>query len=89
MKKNVICDVCENIGLLDPYINKPVYIKGYCWNRVFDGWAILYVSEPKYGASDLVFDYRGRTYSAYGFLPGLFTLSYDSKHNNAFYKEEW
>lgn len=83
----VICDRCDNVGLLVPYINQPVYVKGYCYNKVFDGIGIVhYYDKTLIDSKNLVFDYRGDTYSAYGFLPSRFTMSTDSRYNNAFYE---
>lgn len=78
----MICDKKENIDFLFPYIDKPVYVKGYCWNKRFDGWAVLY------NDNGLMFDYRGKTYPVLGFLPSKFTMNTSSTYNNAFYKEQ-
>ena len=82
--ENMICNKSENIDLLTHYICKPVYIKGYCWNRVFDGWTVIYRRED----GNLAFDYRGASYSVEGFLPSRFTMSTSSTYNNAFYNEQ-
>ena len=77
----MICNRTENIDALIPYIDKPVYIKGFCWNRSFDGWTVIYND-----GSGLMFDYRGKTYSVCGFLPSRFTMWCDSTYENAIYK---
>lgn len=82
--ENMICNKSEEIDLLINYICKPVYIKGYCWNRVFDGWTVIYRRED----GNLAFDYRGASYSVKGFLPSRFTMSTSSTYNNAFYNEQ-
>ena len=82
----MICHRKDDINVLIPYINKPVYIRGYCWTKHFDGWTVIY--ERKDGAnaySNLAFDYRGRSYPAAGFLP-QFALPTSSTYNNAFIK---
>ena len=85
----MICNRSEDRDLLIPYINKPVYIKGYCWNKSFDGWVVIYEGdESRLIGRNLVFDYRGKQYSVFGFLPSRFTMCTDSSYNNAFYKEE-
>ena len=81
--ENVICNKREEIKQwLIPYIDRPVYIKGYCWGKEFDGWTVIYDD------GRLLFDYRGKTYPVYGFLPSRFTLWTDSTYNNAFYEPE-
>ena len=80
---NMICNRDEDIDRLVPYVNKPIYIKGFCWNRSFDGWVVIYDD-----GNGLMFDYRGKTYSVYGFLPSRFTMSCASNYENAFY-EKW
>ena len=77
----MICNRTENIDALIPYIDKPVYVKGFCWNRSFNGWAVIYND-----GSGLMFDYRGKTYSVCGFLPSRFTMWCDSTYENAIYK---
>ena len=79
--ENMICNRSENLDLLFPYIDKPVYVKGFCWNRSFNGWTVIYNN-----GDGLVFDYRGKTYSVFGFLPSRFTMWHDSKYENAIYK---
>lgn len=79
----IICNRNENIDVLIPYIDKPVYVKGFCWNKSFDGWTVIYN-----GSTGLMFDYRGKTYSVYGFLPSRFTMWCDSTYENAIYKSE-
>ena len=91
--ENMICNRNENIDVLIPYINKPVYIKGFCWNKSFDGWVVLYLDEKEernwLGILNLYFDYKGSTYSVYGFLPSRFDLQVPSSSNrNAIYKDE-
>ena len=89
MIDNIICNKSEDIGLLVPYINMPVYIKGFCWNKKFDGWAIIHYNNKELPSSrNLLFDYRGNTYSAYGFLPSRFTMSTSLTYHNAIYKEQ-
>ncbi len=88
---NMICNRSENMDLLVPYIDKPVYIKGYCWSRTFDGWVVLYIDEylkDERIERSLKFDYKGRTYSVFGFLPSKYTMCTSSSYNNAIYKEE-
>lgn len=85
---NMICNINEDIGLLVPYINKPVYIKGCCWGKKFDGWAIIHYNDKEIkSCKNLLFDYRGNTYSVYGFLPSRFTMWTDPSDGNAIYKE--
>lgn len=88
--KNMICNRSENIDMLIPYINKPVYIKGFCWNKEFDGWVVLYDKGKDFWHDmNLVFDYKGNTYSMFGFLPSSLTLQVPSSSNrNAIYKNE-
>ena len=88
--ENIICNRNENIDLLIPYINKPVYIEGFCWNKAFNGWVIIYDrGKDNWRDMNLVFDYRGKTYSVYGFLPSRFDLQVPSSSNrNAIYKSE-
>ena len=38
----MICNRSEDVEKFIPYLNKPVYIKGYCWNKLFDGWVVIY-----------------------------------------------
>lgn len=90
---NVICNKSEDIDLIIPYINKPVYIKGYCWGRRFNGWAVIYERNKATQSSiidymNLVFDYHGSTYPVYGFLPNRYTMRIDSSYNNAIYYTE-
>ena len=75
MKKIEKCDI-------EKYVTLPVYIKGYCWNRTFDGWTVIYRRED----GKLAFDYRGASYPVDGFLPSRFTMSCSSTYNNAFYE---
>ena len=85
----MICNRSEDRDLLIPYIDKPVYIKGYCWGRKFDGWIVIYeIEESWLIGRNLVFDYRGKQYSVFGFLPSKYTMWTDSTYDNAFYKEE-
>lgn len=77
---NIICNRSENIDTLIPYIDKPVYVKGFCWNKSFDGWTVIYNN-----GSGLMFDYKGKQYSVFGFLPSRFTMWCDSKYENAIY----
>ena len=85
---NMICNRCEEMDLLIPYIDKPVYIKGYYWNRSFDGWVVIYEIEKSWlTGRNLVFDYRGKQYSVYDFL-SRYTMWTNSTYNNAFYKGE-
>lgn len=77
----MICDMQKiEKSQLENYVGKPVYVKGVCWNRSFDGWTVIYRRE----SGDLCFDYRGGNYSVDGFLPNEFTLSFGSKSNNCF-----
>ncbi len=66
---------------IEKYVALPVYIKGHCWNRTFDGWTVIYRHE----SGSLMFDYRGASYPVKGFLPNEFTMSCSSTYNNAFY----
>ena len=85
----MICNRCENMDLLIPYIDKPVYIKGYCWNKKFDGWTVVYdEGKNKFRDINLMFDYRGEQYSVYGFLPSRYTMCTDSVYNNAIYAND-
>lgn len=77
----MICNRSENIDTLIPYIDKPVYVKGFCWNKRFDGWTVIYND-----STGLMFDYKGKAYSVYGFLPSRFTMWCDSTYENAIYK---
>ena len=79
----VICNRVEDIDCLIPYIDKPVYVRGFCWNKSFNGWTVIYDN-----GSGLKFDYRGETNSVYGFLPSRFTMRTASNYENAFYKNE-
>lgn len=65
-----------------PFIDKPIYVKGYCWSRSFDGWTVIY--KDKNGV--LNFDYRGISYSVVGFLPNQYTSRLSSNYNNGFYE---
>lgn len=86
--ENVICNRSEDIDLLTQYIDKPVYVKGICWNRVFDGWAVIYDGGANWLRDvNLVFDHRGKTYPVFGFLPSQFTMNTSSSYNNAIYKD--
>lgn len=77
----MICDMQKiEKSQIENYVGKPVYVKGVCWNRLFDGWSVIYRRE----SGDLWFDYRGANYSVDGFLPNEFTLSFGSKSNNCF-----
>ena len=76
----MICNKRAETDLLVPYIDKPVYVRGYSWSKSFDGWTVLYEDE-----GCLRFDYRGKSYNAAGFLPSRFTLRTDPKIRNAFY----
>lgn len=80
----MICNRCEKTDLLNHYVDKPVYIKGYCWSRRFDGWTVIYRRKD----GDLAFDYRGESYPVKGFLPSRFTMNTCSTYNNAFYNEQ-
>ena len=90
MMENMICNRNDEIEQwLLPYINRPVYVKGYCWNRKFDGWTVIYEGEKSnLVGRNLLFDYRGKTYPVYGFLPSRYTTSTDSSYDNAFYEPE-
>ena len=66
---------------IEKYVGFPVYAKGYCWNRTFDGWTVIY----RYEGGNLMFDYRGASYSVDGFLLSKYELPCSSKYNNAFY----
>lgn len=86
---NMICNRREEVEQsLTQYINRPVYVKGYCWNKEFDGWTVIYDDgrKPWFGERNLLFDYRGKTYPTYGFLPSRHTMTTDSSYNNAFYQ---
>ena len=85
----MICNRSEDRDLLTPYIDRPVYVKGYCWGRKFDGWTVIYdEGKNKFRDRNLMFDYRGKQYSVYGFLPSIYTMRTDSSYNNAFYEPE-
>lgn len=88
--ENMICNRRDEIEQwLIPYINRPVYVKGYCWNRSFGGWTVIYEGEKSNLVGiNLLFDYRGKTYSVYGFLPSRYAISTDLSYNNAFYESE-
>lgn len=87
--ENMICNRSENIDALTPYINKPVYIKGFCWNKEFDGWVVIYDRGKDWLRDvNLVFDYRGESYSVQGFLPNRLTMWSNSTYDNAIYKDE-
>ena len=90
MMENMICNRNDEIEQwLLPYINRPVYVKGYCWNRKFDGWTVIYEGEKSnLVVRNLLFDYRGKTYPVYGFLPSRYTMSTDLSYYNAFYEPE-
>lgn len=88
---DIICNRCEDMNLLIPYINKPVYVKGYCWGKSFDGWVVIYQCEKTKSVinpMNLVFDYHGLTFSVFGFLPSRYTMCTDSLYNNAIYYTE-
>ena len=75
----MICDMQKiEKSQLENYVGKPVYVKGVCWNRSFDGWTVIYRRE----SGDLWFDYRGGNYPVNGFLPNEFTIG--SSKNNCF-----
>lgn len=82
--KSMICNRNEEIDSLIHYIGEPVYIKGYCWGRAFDGWTVIY---RRYDGN-LAFDYRGASYSVNGFLPNGLVTNTSSTYNNAFYNEQ-
>lgn len=87
----MICGRCEDIEALVPYINKPVYVRGYCWSKRFDGWVVIYETSCEsswLNTSNLVFDYRGHTYPVFGFLPSRLTSCFNSSRDNAFYRNE-
>lgn len=84
---NPICCRKDDIDALTQYVDKPVYVRGYCWGKKFDGWTVLYESSNPHLVSKWVFDYRGKTYSAWGFLPSYFDSAYCSTYDNAFYGE--
>lgn len=86
----MICNRNEDVDMLIPYIDKPVYIKGFCWNKSFDGWAVIYDGGKSWWHDkNLMFDYKGKTYPVFGFLPSRFDLQVPSSSNrNAIYKEE-
>lgn len=92
--ENMICNSRETIEAMIPYIDKPVYVRGYCWGKRFDGWTVIYVDgslgwlTKSTGDRNLVFDYRGHTYSVFGFLPYENMWLWGSKHGNAFYTSE-
>lgn len=79
----VICRRFEEMDKLIPYVDKPVYVRGYCWGKRFDGWTVIYFGEH----NNLMFDYRGESYSVRWFLP-RFALPTSSTYNNAIYFEE-
>lgn len=88
--KYILCDKSENIEeSLKSWIDKPVYIKGCCWGKEFDGWTILYLDEKEernwLGHLNLWFDYKGKQYSVYGFLPSKYTYWTSSDYDNAIY----
>lgn len=88
-ENSMICNRREEIEeRLISYINKPVYVKGYCWGRKFDGWTVIYDdgTETFSGKRMVKFDYSGKSYTANGFLPSRFTLGTDSSYGNAFYR---
>ena len=87
--ENMICNRKEDIDKLFPYINKPVYVSGFCWNKKFDGWVVLYDSnKDSWQDMNVMFDYKGHVYSAYGFLPSAYTMCTSSTYNNAIYKDK-
>lgn len=86
---NMICNRVEDIDSLISYIDKPVYVKGYCWSKSFDGWVVIYDGGKTWlHDRTLMFDYKGKSYPVCGFLPNRHTLRTDSSYNNAFYKEQ-
>lgn len=89
--KNMICNRSEELDSLIPFINCPVYIKGYCWGRTFDGWVVIYDAggETIRGGKNLYFDYRGKSYPIVGFLPNRHTMWTSSTYDNAIYKSEY
>lgn len=89
IKPCVICNRSEDIDLLVQYIDKPVYIKGFCWNIKFDGWTVIYdIGKTWLHDRTLMFDYKGKSYSVYGFLPNKYTLYYDSSYGNTIYMSD-
>lgn len=85
--ENMICNRYEDLDMLIPYIDKPIYVKGYCWGYSFDGWTVIYdEGKNRFRDRNLMFDYRGNQYSVYGFLPSRHTMTTDSSYNNAFYQ---
>lgn len=85
----MICNRREDIENIIPYLDKPVYIKGYCWGHLFDGWVVIYDKGVTWMSNhNYMFDYRGASYPVYGFLPSQYTTSWDSSYNNAIYKSE-
>lgn len=85
----MICNKSEDMDLLIPYIDKPVYIKGHCWNKKFDGWTVIYEGEEsRLIGRNLLFDYKGKTYPVYGFLPSRHTMKTSSVYNNAIYDND-
>ena len=85
----MICNRSEDAEKFIPYLNKPVYIKGYCWNKLFDGWVVIYDKGVTWlNDHNYMFDYRGVTYPLCGFLPNKYTSHWDSSYNNAIYKDE-
>ena len=90
--ENMICNRRKNMEeALTPYINKPVYIKGYCWSKNFDGWVVLYLDETEerdwLGHLNLYFDYKGKRYTVYGFLPSDPDDWISAYRHNAIYKD--
>ena len=84
--KDLFGDTLDNIQKIEhndieKFVALPVYAKGCCWNRTFDGWTVIYRHE----SGNLMFDYRGASYSANGFLPSEYTMPCSSTYNNAFY----
>lgn len=88
--ENMICNRREEVEQwLIPYINRPVYVRWYCWSRKFDGWTVIYDDgKTRFHDRNLMFDYRGESYSVYGFLPSRYTMSTSPLYNNAFYEPE-
>lgn len=85
----MICNRSEDIDLLVPYIGKPVYVKGYCWGKSFDGWTVIYDAGASWlHSKSFMFDYRGQSYPVLGFLPSKYTMRGTSSYNNAIYREE-
>lgn len=77
----MIIKISEPNQLLEDFITEPIYVKGYCWNRKFDGWTVIYRCED----GTLRFDYRGVSYPVTGFLPNKWMDELCSCYNNGFY----